>query len=61
MDWIKKLEDEYGDIPELKTLQNDNYFGKIVLVFESGKITTAHRDQTLKPKSYRKTFKNKNR
>ena len=61
MDWLKQFEKEFGDVPELKTLQSGYYFGKIVLQFEAGKVTTAHRDQTLKPKSFRDRVKARKR
>jgi len=57
MDWLKQFEKDFGDVAELKNLQLNNYFGKIILKFESGKVTTTHRDQTIKPKSFRDKIK----
>ena len=57
MDWLKQFEKDFGDVAELKNLQLNNYFGKIILTFQYGKVNVAHIDQVIKPTDRKKIIK----
>ena len=49
MDWIAELEEKFGKDPEINSLKEKQFYGKLQINFFKGEIVDVNKYQTRKP------------